>query len=579
MPLRKRQSPTPSPLLDLDLDLDDVDNDSMDDELARELEEERQKILAAAGQPSIDGGGSLPRSRGDDSDSVEESNHYRDEDDEEDVDVADADDSEDEWQPPVPASKSTRRSKRTRRPSSSDDSNDDEAAGLSEDEEQEPLPKKSKTNGTKPNARAKTPKSDPPIASTSDNDANDDDEDADNSFDEEAERVQAEVEAAAAWADVRRRKEAAQAAPATTAPPSKPPPTTPSLTAWLGKGPSASSSVTELAATLPMPTTCAAAQIVDRNSLFIGYVYPLTTASPSYIATLLSHLTRVVHPTVPVALLPPQFANAPPNKRGSSHDMYAYRVLELKRARSGLAGPDDFSLLEDKEDDGERWGGDRVLRVAREQGAADVLVVVSRWYGGELLGPVRFEHIEAAASAALVEHTALVEVDELRQRIQFLDRKIARVRAGLGGTGEVGGAVEKYEGLTVEKAQRLWLARQKALDALQKRASAQAASQEQRQPAPTEEAPPVVAPVSPTSPTNEAPTQDTPDAQPPTLNPDPPSVAPHIKPEPTHDIPSTRIKDEPSPTTPNPADEDTKPTVKLEPPHDDDDLTGWDDLA
>ncbi|EPQ31265.1 uncharacterized protein PFL1_01450 [Pseudozyma flocculosa PF-1] len=329
-----------------------------------------------------------------------------------------------------------------------------------------------------------------------DGDDDDDDEEEDD-VDSEAEREQARIEAEAAWANVRSRKAAAAAAtkdsdsasapadgangtPATaTAGPR-------SLTSWLGVGPSASSSADELSS-LPWPTTCEAAQIVDRSSLFIGYVYPLLTTSASHIAALLSHLSRLVHPTVPVTLLPPQFANAPANKRGSSHDMYAYRVLSPKRGRAGLTGPDDFALHEEKEDDGEKWGGDRVLRVARDEGASDVLVIVSRWYGGELLGPVRFEHIENAARRALERHIEAqtlehrrMELDGLDQKVESLRAKIAQAERGHGfasasADGGVASAVsaeakaEQYPDLNVAKADRLLLARRRTIQVLDKK--------------------------------------------------------------------------------------------------------------
>ncbi|KAJ1017762.1 hypothetical protein NDA16_005080 [Ustilago loliicola] len=467
---------------------------NQDDQLARELEEEQQKLLAASGN----GHGARPDDdsvQGDHQDAERETDDEQELDDEEDLDadvVEEEDNSEDEWQPPEPASRSRsiRQSKRRRRHSSSEDS--DDAAVEPSQSDEEPATKKSKKTAAPKKAKAKKANGDATVAKTNRSreqttGADGDKEEAYNSFDEEAERMQAEVEAEAAWADVRRRKEAAQVPPSrngtastlTSQPATnkQQQPSAPSLTAWLGKGPSASSSVSELATSLPMPTTCTAAQIVDRSSLFIGYVYPLSTASSAYISALLSHLTRVVHPTVPTDLLPPQFASASANKRGSSHDMYAYRVFELKRDRTGLAGPDDFSLQEDKEDDGERWGGDRVLKVARDEGASDVLVIVSRWYGGELLGPVRFDHIENAARAAVQQHMSKEEIEEFRQRIQHLDRKIASTKAKLQRSEEAVAdlQVDKYEDLTMERAQRLWLARQKALDALQKRMANQSA--------------------------------------------------------------------------------------------------------
>lgn len=38
------------------------------------------------------------------------------------------------------------------------------------------------------------------------------------------------------------------------------------------------------------------------------------------------------------------------------------------------------------DDDGERYGGDRVLKVLNEVGAVDVIVVCARWFGGDMLG-------------------------------------------------------------------------------------------------------------------------------------------------------------------------------------------------
>ena len=633
MSRRTRQQKSPSPPAHFDLGA--VEDDDMDDELARELEEERQKILAASANGQASGSQSRKASPPNDG-TDDEGSMQPDVDDEDDLDpedIPEEDDSADEWQPPEPPSKATRQSKRRRRQASSEEDSDDAGVDqeLSEDEA-EPAAKKSKkvapsktkkANGS--HKRAKTPGVE---------EAQSDQEGADDSFDEEAGRVQAEVEAAAAWADVRRRKEAATNGTTTSSTPSSsnPPPTssTPSLTAWLGKGPSASSSVAELASSLPMPTTCSAAQVVDRSSLFIGYVYPLTTSSSSYISTLLSHLTRVVHPTVPTTLLPPQFANAPANKRGSSHDMYAYRTFDLKRGRTGLAGPDDFSLQEDKEDDGERWGGDRVLKVAKEEGASDVLVVVSRWYGGELLGPVRFDHIENAARAALREHMEKEEVDEFRQRIQWLDRKISEAKKTLRGDteGTVEDQVSKYEDLTVDRGQRLWLARQKALEALQKRVTSQSAQASQSDAQVTEadatqEEPasiaedPAAAPTEAVEMTSSAPgTAEEAAAQDSTVKPEPESIpldtgdsadnttteVQQVKPEPApitlNSINSPiHVKEEPSSTPPplfngpveeepveeEPVEEeeDDKSKVKLEPTEDDggEDLTGWDDLS
>lgn len=213
---------------------------------------------------------------------------------------------------------------------------------------------------------------------------------------------------------------------------------------------------------LPMPTTCDAAHIEDRHSVFLGFVYPLTTPSPTRIAALLDHLTHVVHPALPPTKLPAALAGVSATKRGSTHDMYAYRVLQLKPGRTGRGGPNDFGVEQGQEDDGEAWGADKVARVIRELGASDVLVIVSRWYGGELLGPVRFDHITRVARAALQAHLDQEALQERRAQLQQLDREIAAAR------GAPASAVPAYEALTPERAQRLCLAKQKTLHLLKK---------------------------------------------------------------------------------------------------------------
>ncbi len=53
------------------------------------------------------------------------------------------------------------------------------------------------------------------------------------------------------------------------------------------------------------------------------------------------------------------------------------------------------------DDDGEAAAGGRLLHLLQMVDARDVVVVVSRWYGGTLLGPARFTHINNAARELL----------------------------------------------------------------------------------------------------------------------------------------------------------------------------------
>ncbi len=52
------------------------------------------------------------------------------------------------------------------------------------------------------------------------------------------------------------------------------------------------------------------------------------------------------------------------------------------------------------DDDGEKYGGKTLEKVLRE-GSLEGAVMVARWYGGVMLGPVRFEHIKNCAKEAV----------------------------------------------------------------------------------------------------------------------------------------------------------------------------------
>ena len=63
----------------------------------------------------------------------------------------------------------------------------------------------------------------------------------------------------------------------------------------------------------------------------------------------------------------------------------------------------------DNDDDGESQAGGRLAHLLDILDLENVLVVVSRWYGGTLLGPDRFKMINTAARQALQIGGFLVE--------------------------------------------------------------------------------------------------------------------------------------------------------------------------
>jgi hypothetical protein len=77
--------------------------------------------------------------------------------------------------------------------------------------------------------------------------------------------------------------------------------------------------------------------------------------------------------------------------------MTAFRKLSKQRAISAKA-----PLLYDTgcDDDGEKYAGKKLEKVLVEMNVEGA-VVVARWYGGVLLGPVRFAHIENCAREAI----------------------------------------------------------------------------------------------------------------------------------------------------------------------------------
>lgn len=116
------------------------------------------------------------------------------------------------------------------------------------------------------------------------------------------------------------------------------------------------------------PAIFRSTKIEDRQSVFLGLY------SPSLTPKQLQGLAEIA---------------------SASHKILGWRresnQQSLTAARQHVAGHDD---------DGERYGGRKVEQVLV---GADVVgaCVVARWYGGTMLGPVRFSHIEGCAREAV----------------------------------------------------------------------------------------------------------------------------------------------------------------------------------
>jgi putative IMPACT (imprinted ancient) family translation regulator len=101
-------------------------------------------------------------------------------------------------------------------------------------------------------------------------------------------------------------------------------------------------------------------EIRDRGSTFVANVYRASTPQAS--RTAINHLKHVVH-----------------GPKRATHEIAAWRCMVLKKDQTGLRGPEDFELKTGSDDDGEKWGGEKILKVMQSEGVIDAVVIVSRW--------------------------------------------------------------------------------------------------------------------------------------------------------------------------------------------------------
>lgn len=128
---------------------------------------------------------------------------------------------------------------------------------------------------------------------------------------------------------------------------------------------------------LPSPPWTLSVPITELKSTFLARVCPVT--SPSQATTYLQHLL-----------------STDKKVRLATHNITAWRIR----------GPNGTSF-QDCDDDGETAAGGRLLHLMQLMDVWDAMVVVTRWYGGQKLGPRRFAVINAVARDAFVR-TGLV---------------------------------------------------------------------------------------------------------------------------------------------------------------------------
>lgn len=87
----------------------------------------------------------------------------------------------------------------------------------------------------------------------------------------------------------------------------------------------------------------------------------------------------------------------------ATHNISAWRIKQKKEGGSTTGSEPGEAIVQDYDDDGETAAGGRLLHVMQLMDVWNVLVVVSRWYGGIHLGPARFRLINDVGRDALVK--------------------------------------------------------------------------------------------------------------------------------------------------------------------------------
>ncbi|OQO14106.1 hypothetical protein B0A48_00982 [Cryoendolithus antarcticus] len=134
----------------------------------------------------------------------------------------------------------------------------------------------------------------------------------------------------------------------------------------------------------PPPTWTLSDPITEKKSLFLARCTPVTSTQEAHLA--IAHLL-----------------NTDKRAAKATHNISAWRIRSAANA--------DVKV-QDCDDDGETAAGGRLLHLLELVGVWNVLVVVSRWYGGVKLGPDRFRLINQVARDAVVKGGFVVDTTE-----------------------------------------------------------------------------------------------------------------------------------------------------------------------
>lgn len=146
-------------------------------------------------------------------------------------------------------------------------------------------------------------------------------------------------------------------------------------------------------------------------------------------STFIARAIHINHPSQRKFLMQSLF-DATPNLKTATHNTWAYRVRQPE-------GGNDNGMWEGSFDDGETGCGDLILRVMHEANTVDTLVVLTRWFGGTLLGSDRWRLMRNCVAGALSERLRKTPADVSLggEAVWGLDLEGTRAKSTVGGYG------------------------------------------------------------------------------------------------------------------------------------------------
>ncbi|KAL0934207.1 uncharacterized protein CTRU02_211006 [Colletotrichum truncatum] len=140
---------------------------------------------------------------------------------------------------------------------------------------------------------------------------------------------------------------------------------------------------------------------VNENSIVPGRSQWTSSKQITYkSSTFVARVSSLEHPNDAAALIRSLFS-CEPHLRTATHNAWGYRVKS--EVHSDSIGGGVQEVREDYRDDGERGCGEFILRLMKEANVVGAVVVVTRWFGGEMLGPDRWRLMRGCVMEALAE--------------------------------------------------------------------------------------------------------------------------------------------------------------------------------